>query len=192
MPAQKNSSTRSNFNESLNYRPDSGVHRGPVFFQTSVVFLLLFILAAVGWYGNQLLVILVPENSLPIQSFAVEKGGEWSYHYKHSVQQTPVDEFFRVNGVDDMTMTHTTYESLGVGLPYDPAEGTFKSLKKDGKFDLEMNRPYKSLMFRTAVQAMPKIIHKDKTYDLCLLYGQGTLVEVKVIKRYQYWALHFL
>ena len=158
----------------------------------SFVFLLLFILAAVGWYGNQLLVILVPENSLPIQSFAVEKGGEWSYHYKHSVQQTPVDEFFRVNGVNDMTMTHTTYESLGVGLPYDPAEGTFKSLKKDGKFDLEMNRPYKSLMFRTAVQAMPKIIHKDKTYDLCALYGQGTLVEVRVIKRYQYWALHVL
>ena len=55
-----------------------------------------------------------------------------------------------------------------------------------------MNRPYKSLMFRTAVQAMPKIIHKDKTYDLCALYGQGTLVEVRVIKRYQYWALHVL
>ena len=50
-----------------------------------------------------------------------------------------------------------------------------------------MNRPYTSLKFRTAIQAMPKIIHKDTTYDLCLLYGQGTLVEVKVIKRYQYW-----
>ena len=125
----------------------------------------------------------------PVRYFAVEKGGEWSYHYKHSVQQTPVDEYFRVNGVDDMTMTHTTYESLGVGLPYDPSEGTFTSLKKDGKFDLEMNRPYKYLKFRTAVQAMPKIIHKDVTYDLCPLYGQGTLVEVKVMKRYQYWLM---
>lgn len=193
MPAQKNSSTRSNFNESLNYRPDSGVHRGPVFFQTSVLRI-----PAVVYSGCSRVVrkpaagYISTGKQSPNPVFCCGKRREWSYHYKHSVQQTPVDEFFRVNGVDDMTMTHTTYESLGVGLPYDPAEGTFKSLKKDGKFDLEMNRPYKSLMFRTAVQAMPKIIHKDKTYDLCLLYGQGTLVEVKVIKRYQYWALHFL
>ena len=151
------------------------------------VLLLMVVLAAAGWYGNQLLVVLLPENNLQIQYFAVDKGGDWRYHYKHSVQQTPVDEYFRVNGVDDMTMTHTTYESLGVGLPYDPSEGKFTSLKKDGKFDLEMNRPFKSLKFRTAVQAMPKIIHKDEIYDLCRLFGQGTLVEVKVIKRYQYW-----
>ncbi|MBR4907409.1 MAG: DUF1850 domain-containing protein [Acidaminococcaceae bacterium] len=155
----------------------------------SLAVLLLLLLAAAGWYGNQLLVVLLPENGFPIRFFSVEKGGEWSYHYKHSVQQTPVDEYFRVNGVDDMTMTHTTYESLGVGLPYDPSEGKFTSLKKDGKFDLEMNRPYKSLKFRTAIQAMPKIIHKGEIYDLCPLYGQGTLVEVKVMKRYQYWLM---
>ena len=155
----------------------------------SFLLLLLIIIAVAGWYGNRLLVILLPENNLPVSYFSVEKGEEWSYHYKHSVQQTPVVEYFRVNGADDMTMTHTTYESLGVGLPYDPAEGKFTSLKKDGKFDLEMNRPYKSLKFRTAVQAMPKIIHKDITYDLCPLYGQGTLVEVKVVKRYQYWLM---
>ena len=155
----------------------------------SFVLLLFIIAAAFFWYGDQLLVVLLPENERNVCSFPVTKGEEWHYRYKHSVQQTPVDEYFRVNGVDDMTMTHTTYESLGVGLPYDPAEGKFTSLEKDGKFDLEMNRPYRSLKFRTAVQAMPKIIHKDKTYDLCLLYGQGTLVEVKVIKRYQYWLM---
>ena len=155
----------------------------------SFVLLLLIVLAAICRYGDQLLVVLLPENNLPVLYFAVEKGGEWSYHYKHSVQQTPVDEYFQVNGVDDMTMTHTTYQSLGVGLPYDVAEGKFTSLKKDGKFDLEMNRPYRSLQFRTAVQAMPKIIHNNETYDLCTLYGQGTLVEVKVVKRYQYWLM---
>ena len=155
----------------------------------SFVLLILLIVAVTGWYGNQLLVVLLPEKDLPVHCFSVKKGGEWSYHYKHSVQQTPVDEYFRVNGADDMTMTHTTYESLGVGLPYDPSEGKFTSLKKDGKFDLEMNRPYKSIMFRTAVQAMPKIIHNDVTYDLCPLYGQGTLIEVKVMKRYQYWLM---
>ena len=159
------------------------------FTRPSFVLLLLMILAAICWYGDQLVVVLIPENERPISYFAVAKGEEWSYHYKHSVQQTPVDEFFRVNGVNDMTMTHTTYESLGVGLPYDPAEGTFRSLKKDGKFDLEMNRPYTAIKFRTAVQAMPKIIHDNEIFDLCPLYGQGTLVEVRVVKRYQYWLM---
>ncbi len=153
----------------------------------SFVLLLLLVLAAFSWYGDCLMVVLLPENSLPVISFPVSKGEEWHYHYKHSVQQTPVDEYFRVNGPNDMTMTHTTYESLGVGLPYDPSEGKFTSLKKDGKFDLEMNRPYRSLQFRTAVQARPKIIHNTDTYDLCSLYGQGTLVEVRVMKRYRYW-----
>ena len=157
----------------------------------SFVLLLMVVLAVAVWYGNQLLVVLLPENNLPVKYFIVEPGGEWNYHYKHSVQQTPVDEYFRVNGVDDMIMTHTVYESLGVGLPYDSAEGKFTSLKKDGKFDLEMNRPYKFLKFRTAVQAMPRIIHKDEVYDLCPLYGQGTLVEVRVVKRFQYWLRNF-
>ena len=173
-------------NHSITDRTPASTGARSFFKHPSFVLLLLIILAAAGWYGNRLLVVLLPENDLPVRYFSVEKGGEWRYRYKHSVQQTPVDEYFRVNGVDDMTMTHTTYESLGVGLPYDPSEGKFTSLKKDGKFDLEMNRPYKSLKFRTAVQAMPKIIHKDMTFDLCPLYGQGTLVEVKVIKRYQY------
>ena len=150
----------------------------------AVVFFALF-----AWYGNQLQVVLIPEGNRPIQAFAIEKGGEWRYHYTHSVQRTPVDEFFRVEGAGLLTMTHTTYESLGVGLPYAPSEGRFTSLKEEGKFDVTMNRPYRSLRFRTAVQAMPAIIYQEQVYDLCALYGQGVLVEVKVMKRYERWFL---
>lgn len=101
-------------------------------------------------------------------------------------QLTTVEEFFRVDGADDMVMTHTRYQSLGVGLPYSPAEGILTNTP-DGKFILKMDRPYKTVKLRTAVQAKPRIIHKNKVYDLCDLYGQGTLVEIKAEKRYQYW-----
>lgn len=50
-----------------------------------------------------------------------------------------------------------------------------------------MDRPYKTVKLRTAVQAKHRIIHKNKVYDLCCLYEQGTLVEIKAEKRYQYW-----
>lgn len=153
------------------------------------VLLFLLILALFGWYGDRLLVVLIPENGLPVRSFAVKEGEEWRYHYTHSVQQTPVDEYFRTEGSGQIILTHTTYESLGVGLPYAPDEGRFTSLKKEGKFDIKMDRPYQSVRFRTAVQARPKIIHGDTVYDLCELYGQGTVVEMRVMKRYRYWLL---
>lgn len=156
--------------------------RSPFFLLCIVVLLTVLVR-----YGNQLQVVLIPEGGKPIQFFTVEKGKEWQYHYTHSVQKTPVDEFFRVEDAGRLTMTHTTYESLGVGLPYAPSEGHFTSLKEKGKFDVEMNRAYRSLQFRTASQAMPAIIYKDKVYDLYGLYGQGVLVEVRVMKRYERW-----
>lgn len=155
----------------------------------SVVVVVLFVLLVLlGWYGNQVIIAIIPENGLPIQTFTVGQGGEWRYHYTHSVQQTPCDEYFRVDGPDAMVMTHTVYESFGVGLPYDANDGRFRILDKQGKFDMEMNRPYKVLRFRTAVQARPKIFHGERQYDLCDLYGQGTLVTVRALKRYQSWV----
>lgn len=152
-----------------------------------LIILIIFFLSSICWYGKQLVVVIEPENNLPVQVFSSYKGDEWNIYFTHSVQKTPVEEFFRINGVDDMTMTHTRYQSYGVGLPYLPSEGKFTSLKKEGRFDVEMNRPFKSVKLRTAVQAMHKIIHGEKVFDLCALYGQGTLVEVKVMRRYLYW-----
>jgi hypothetical protein len=147
----------------------------------------LFLLAVIiVWYSRQLVVVLLPEGNLPIQAFKTYPGDEWYLTYTHSVQRTPVWEYFRVNGINDLTMTHTVYSSLGVGLPYAPYEGQLQ-MTKDGRFDLKMNRPYKSVKLRTAVQAMHKLVHGDRTYDLCALYGQGTLVEVKVERRFELW-----
>jgi len=141
---------------------------------------------AVVFYANQLVIVLQPEGDLPAQSFAVSKGEEWHILFTHSVQRTPVEEFFTVRGADDLLMTHTIYQSLGVGLPYSPSEGTYKQLP-DGRFLLTMNRPFKTVKLRTAVQAMHKIIHGATVYDLCKLYGHGTLVEVKAVPRYRAW-----
>ena len=60
-------------------------------------------------------------------------------------------------------------------------------MSKEGRFDLEMNRPFSSVKLRTAVQAQHKLVHHEQVYDLCRLYGQGTLVEVKVEPRYRLW-----
>ena len=158
-------------------------------FSKKMILISVTVLVGLGilfWYANQLVVSINPEDGLPKQCFTAKRGEEWNIAFTHSVQLTTVEEFFRVDGADDMVMTHTRYQSLGVGLPYSPAEGILTNTP-DGKFILKMDRPYKTVKLRTAVQAKPRIIHKNKVYDLCDLYGQGTLVEIKAEKRYQYW-----
>ena len=71
-------------------------------------------------------------------------------------------------------------------IPYSPSDGTF-SQTGDGKFQLVMNRPYKQVDLRIAEQAMPCIVHYNTVYDLCALFGHGSLVQVKAEYRWQYW-----
>ena len=147
------------------------------------LFILLIAAGAIYGFGQQLRVALLDDKQQPIVTFSADT---WRYHYTHSVQLTPVDEYFRVNGLDDMTMTHTIYQSLGVGLPFAPYEGRFTQLE-DGTFRFDMNRPYKNLKFRVSRFAKPYIAHGDTKYDLCSLFGDGGLVEVRTMKRYQLW-----
>jgi hypothetical protein len=156
------------------------------FFKKVFIAALVLLAFFLVWYARNLVLVLEPEGGLERQSMTTRPGDEWYLTYTHSVQRTPVWEYFRVNGANDQTMTHTVYSSLGVGLPYAPSEGKYH-WSKEGRFDLEMNRPFKSVKLRTAVQAMHKFVHHGQVYDLCGLYGQGTLVEVKVEPRYQLW-----
>ena len=156
------------------------------FFQRVFIAALVLLAIILVWYARGLVLVLEPEGGLERQIMATSAGDEWYLKYKHSVQLTPVWEYFRVNGANDLTMTHTIYSSLGVGLPYAPSEGKLK-VSKEGRFDLEMNRPFRSVKLRTAVQAQHKMVHHGHVYDLCQLYGQGTLVEVKAVYRYQLW-----
>lgn len=166
--------------------------RNPAFTGNRSFFLVKYIVAAVfimafllTWYGSQIIVVIAPEDKQAV-TFDTYIGDTWHIEFTHSVEKTPVKEYFTVNGVNDMTMTHTVFESFGWGFPYSPADGTISSTD-DGKFKLIMNRPYQNIKMRVAVQARPCIIHNDKKYDLCGMFGQGTLVEVKVQQRYDYW-----
>ena len=147
-------------------------------------------IVAFVWYATRLVISLNPEGDRQPVTFNTSVGDVWNIRFTHSVEKTPVEEFFTVNGAGDLVMTHTRFESFGWGFPYSPADGKITPTD-DGRFDLVMNRPYKTVKMRVAVQAKPCIIHNSTVYDLCDLFGQGTLVEVKAEYRYQYWLAHY-
>ena len=149
--------------------------------------LLALVFLYVFWYANNIVVSLNPEGDRRGECFTTEVGDTWYITFTHSVEKSPWEEYYRVQGINDLILTHTRFESLGWGYPYSPADGNFRHTE-DGKFVVEMKRPYKTVKLRIAEQAMPCIVHQGRVYDLCKLFGHGSLVEIKVERRWQYWV----
>ena len=152
----------------------------------SIYLLIIFAVASFLWYATAIVISLNPEGDREPIAFDSKVGDVWNIRFTHSVEKTPWEEFFTVNGVNDLTMTHTRFESLGWGYPYSPSDGLFRRTD-DNRFELVMNRPYKQVDLRVAEQAMPCIVHYNTVYDLCALFGHGSLVQVKAEYRWQYW-----
>jgi hypothetical protein len=152
----------------------------------SIYLLIIFAVASFLWYATAIVVSLNPEGEREPIAFTSKVGDVWNIRFTHSVEKTPWEEFFTVNGVNDLTMTHTRFESLGWGYPYSPNDGLFRRTD-DNRFELVMNRPYKQVDLRVAEQAMPCIVHYNTVFDLCALFGHGSLVQVKAEYRWQYW-----
>ena len=153
---------------------------------TYIVIFVSLILTFFVWYGTRLVVAVIPEGTTGAFAFSTHPGDEWNISFTHSVEKTEWDEYFTVNAENDMTMTHTRFESLGWGYPYSPADGKLVATA-DGKFIVTMNRPYQEVALRISEQAMQQLVHGKDNYDLIALYGQGTVVKIKAIYRYQYW-----
>ncbi len=94
----------------------------------------------------------------------------------HSVQKTPVIEELSIkNG--EFVLNRTKYQSQGVGLPFDNADGTFHRDKDWFIFD--MNRKFPFLELRTGKGTQLTIILDGKTYELYKIFPVGTKIIVK-------------
>lgn len=148
--------------------------------------ILILTLAVVGYYASQMLLVILPEEGKTSYAFSTHVGDSWHISLTHSVQKTPWEEFFRVDGINKMTLTHTTFQSLGWGYPYAEYEGKL-TLRPDKRYELTMNRSMTSVPLRISVQAMQHFHHGAVDLDLCKIYGQGTKMDIKVMYRYEYW-----
>lgn len=149
-----------------------------------------FFVIYVSYLGSRLVLVLAPEDERGVITLPSYVGDQWQIGFTHSVEKTAWDEYFVVNGPNDMTMTHTKFQSLGWGYPYSAGDGKF-SRTSDGRFQLIMNRPYGEVALRVSEQAMQHIVHNQEKYDLVLLYGHGNAVTIKSMYRYQYWLKYY-
>ncbi|MEG1726291.1 MAG: DUF1850 domain-containing protein [Acidaminococcaceae bacterium] len=163
--------------ESAGFRP---------FLKSKFFMVIILLLLSFYWYANQLVLSINPDNNQQRVSYTTHIGDVWHIEFIHSVQKTPVQEYFVVRGADDLLLTTTKYKSLGVGLPFLPSEGKMY-VNTDGCFVLEINRPFQSVKLRTGLEATPSIYYPGGVYLIYKMYEPGTLVEIKAEKRYKLW-----
>ncbi|SDY47736.1 DUF1850 domain-containing protein [Tindallia californiensis] len=107
--------------------------------------------------------------------------------YHHSVEKTPVIEFFKAMPDQRLLLTGQVYESYGAGLPT-RAEGLYEV--EEGFFKITgINMIFESLLYRTEPETSEinfKLIIKEKEIPFHFFSKERTLVELK-IKRAPIW-----
>ncbi len=105
--------------------------------------------------------------------------------YIHSVQLTPVEEFFRAEQDNTLMLYKTIYESFGVGLPFTQEVGQFDM--EDGKFVLKMERPFNSIKLRVSPIPEHWVSIGETRYELIDLVTEADgLIELSAVGR---WVL---
>ena len=112
--------------------------------------------------------ILFQEKVFPGYTFATK--------ISHSVQLTPVLEFFKIDKNYNILLTKTIVKDLGWGMPSTP-EGDFSY--QNGEMVIEnINKKIPSFIFRVSYISKPELILRGRTYDLRFLVNDSDALEI--------------
>jgi len=94
----------------------------------------------------------------------------------HSVQLTPVLEFFEIDKNYHMLLTKTIVKDLGWGMPSTP-EGDFSY--QNGEMVIKnIDKRVKNFIFRVSFISKPELILRGRTYDLRFLVDDSDALEI--------------
>ena len=135
-------------------------------------------------------VLLIEGDGKVLFTVTAEAGMQFSTRFIHSVQKTPVEEYFIVN--DDCSgfvLKSTRYQSFGVGLPFLESDGTFRR-EGDSFIMDDLNRPIKTLALRPGVGTELSITIDGQTLPIYEIIRLGSLVSVSIVPRYKIFVMY--
>ena len=143
------------------------------------------------WYITRPVLLIESKEGI-IFSMRAEAGIKFSTRFIHSVQKTPVEEYFTVNGnCNGFILESTRYRSFGVGLPFLESDGTFHREGDDFIMD-DLNRQINTLDLRTGVGTELSITINGQTLPLYGMMPVGSLVRISIIPHYKLLSKYFL
>lgn len=110
---------------------------------------------------------------------------EFSIHFIHSVQKTPVLENLMISeSGKEFILLSTKYQSFGVGLPFLLSEGDFHQENDYFIFD-NINRHFDQLTLRTGLGTKLTIIYKEHEYPIYKKVAPGSKVDLQIAPYYK-------
>ncbi len=147
---------------------------------------LLAVAAAAFWYVTRPF-FFVASGGTMLSAMPAKPGLPFSLRFIHSVQKTPVEEYFVINDtLDGFVMRSTKYQSFGVGLPFLESEGHFRH---EGNFFImdDMNREIRDLQIRPGQGTQFTLIFDRTRYPLNDRIAPGASVHLWVGPYYGIW-----
>ena len=142
---------------------------------------LFFILASAGAMRlSQAIVVLEITDETSHQHILRHRftpGETFAFKYIHSVQQTPVWEYYTLDASGRVLLTATKVKSVGYGMPK-PARGDSYTFK-DGYFMVDnLNQPINALLIRNTFIRPMEIHYADMVFKLRDLANKGDLIRI--------------
>lgn len=110
------------------------------------------------------------------------RGRNFALEYLHSVHKTPVREEFVAHPGRGLILTSTSFQSYGVGTPYEPGEG--RLIIKDGYFVLcDLDRQLPRLDLRVVPLNHYRLYYAGKCYPLNHYFAPGALVQIWPVRQ---------
>ncbi|WP_234983899.1 DUF1850 domain-containing protein [Selenihalanaerobacter shriftii] len=142
-----------------------------------IILIIISIVGSLFLFNSEWLVIQEAESDKVIWQQPVEGNIEFAIKYLHSVERTPVWEYFVVKD-NKLYLTGTRYESYGAGLPF-LKQHTY--VVGDGKFEIKnIDKKLDSIPLRVSDYALHKFIIDKEEYKLYKMTEPQNLVIIKV------------
>ncbi len=143
------------------------------------ILLFLSIGLTAGLFFYPLPVLQVKDNNNQALLIPLLQGKNFALEYVHSVQKTPVQEHFTIVSENQLQLTSTTYQSLGVGLPFLPSEGQL--VNNQGTFELTgLNRVFREIRLGVMPVSYQGLVYNNHRYLLSNYFLSGSLVKISV------------
>lgn len=141
----------------------------------------LFLTAAVLFLVRLPFLVVSGEAGAPSLYLPLYRDRDFSISYTHSVHKTPVWENFTAGAGDRLVLTSTSFESLGVGIPFLPGDGKLTS--GGGRFILTgQGRSFPEVSLRVSPVAGQALVRPGGRYDLGSYFGSNALVSVRIAR----------
>lgn len=144
------------------------------FFVIIILFILFFIILNVPTM-HVLEIENINKNEILFQE-KVFPGYVFATRINHSVQLTPVLEFFEIDKNYNILLTKTIVKDLGWGMPSTPV-GDF-SYQNDEMVIENINKKIPGFIFRVSYISKPELLLMDRTYNLKFLVSDSDALKI--------------